>query len=246
MVKLVSRLNATVTKGLQDIGGASPPLASYQFVSSSGTKEATVLLYDADGLVMAEETLTVGTTPLLATDNTLWDGSWDQAYAGMQVLAADAGIYALPTDGDPAVSAANGMVLTAGMALGAVPQHVSGLGGGTGSGGGLPSLSPQTAASQAVTTAPLRVLGATNWTLATANGAVDRLISLTNHDTSYALYVSLVAVGASLTGAVAADDYELQLGPGDSLVRFQVPAGFDLVVVRGAGTGDVRAQEFLL
>jgi hypothetical protein len=90
------------------------------------------------------------------------------------------------------------------------------------------------------------VLGATNWTLATANGAVDRLISLTNHDTSYALYVSLVAVGASLTGAVAADDYELQLGPGDSLVRFQVPAGFDLVVVRGAGTGDVRAQEFLL
>lgn len=121
MVKLFSRLGKTVTKGLQDVGGASPPLASYRFVSVSGSKTATVLLYDTDGNVMAQETLTVTTTPLQATDNSLWAGDWDPAYAGMQVLSADVGIYALPTNGSPEVTTSNGRQLGAGLCLGAMP-----------------------------------------------------------------------------------------------------------------------------
>lgn len=121
MVKLFSRLGKTVTKGLQDVGGASPPLASYRFVSVSGSKTATVLLYDTDGNVMAQETLTVTTTPLQATNNSLWAGDWDPAYAGMQVLSADVGIYALPTNGSPEVTTSNGRLLAANSVLGAVP-----------------------------------------------------------------------------------------------------------------------------
>lgn len=108
------------------------------------------------------------------------------------------------------------------------------------------TLTPQTASVQVVTTAVLRVLGASAWTGETTNGAEARLISLTNQGTTNSLYVSLVAVGASLLGAVSSTNYELMLGPGESLVRHLVPAGFDLCVVRGAGSEDVRAQEFLL
>lgn len=111
---------------------------------------------------------------------------------------------------------------------------------------GTPNLQPQARELVAVSTTVLRVSGASSWTGATANGAAPRLVSLTNQDTTNALYISLVAVGASLTGAVATTDYELMLGPGESLVRHLVPAGFDLCVVRGAGSGNVRAQEFLL
>lgn len=115
-----------------------------------------------------------------------------------------------------------------------------------GAGGGLPTLDPQAQALQAVTTSPLRVLGATGWTLASPNGAAARLVSITNHDTVNALYLALVEVGATLAGSVSTVDYELMLGPGESVVRWQVPAGWDVAVIRGAGTGNVRAQEFLL
>lgn len=106
-------------------------------------------------------------------------------------------------------------------------------------------LTPQTKTLQAVSTTPLRVCGATGWTLTSPNSAVRRQISVTNQDTANNAYFAVIPSGTAATGEVSATDYEFVLGPGASMVRYPVKAGFDMIVVRSAGTGNVRGQEFI-
>lgn len=97
---------------------------------------------------------------------------------------------------------------------------------------------------QAVSTSVLRVLGATNWTLATTNGAKKRIIQVTNCSSSDAAYVKSIANATSLTGAVSATDHDVRIAP-NSTVPILVLAGQDLAIIRSAGSDNVRAKEFL-
>lgn len=99
--------------------------------------------------------------------------------------------------------------------------------------------------SQAVSTTVLRVLGASSWTGATTNGAVSRTVLVANCSSSLHLYAKLVQVGASLTGAVTSSNFEVDLPPLQTYIA-QVPAGYDLCVVRGSSSSDVAyAREVL-
>lgn len=108
-------------------------------------------------------------------------------------------------------------------------------------------INPKTPEEVAVSTAVLRVLGATSWTLASsANAQARRWVSLCNLSTSEKAYVKQVVADAALTGAVATTSYDFQLAPGDSLIRYDMPAGYEFVVIRGAvSTDKVRAWEEL-
>lgn len=107
-------------------------------------------------------------------------------------------------------------------------------------------VSPQTKEVVAVTTTVLRVNGASSWTGAGVNSANRRIVCLTNLDTANPAYFAFVAVGVTTVGAVSSTDYLFKLDPGASLLNHPIPAGFDLCVVRSSGSGNVRAQEFLV
>lgn len=241
---------ASKVVGLTDVGGASPLLSQYRFIASAGTKTATVRVYDALGKVMVEETLSVSTTALAATDDALWAGTpgvWNADYAGIEIVVPEATIYAMACDGTPEVTASNGVPLVSGMCLGMVPAAVRARYEAT---AGAPSAGiPQTlpAVPVAVSTAVLRVLGATSWTGATTNGAKKRKISVTNHSLSLYAYFDLIVVGGTLTSHISSVNHRFALAPGGSLLDIVLPAGYDLCVVRSATSSEtVSAREELL
>lgn len=113
--------------GAIDVGGTMPLLKDYRFLGSGAGKTAVLLLYGADGLVAGRQTITVGTSALLATDNDLWSGDWSEEYVGAKVVSADASIYILApylVAGVPTqeVDATYGTALEAGLCFGMVPM----------------------------------------------------------------------------------------------------------------------------
>lgn len=107
-------------------------------------------------------------------------------------------------------------------------------------------VTPQTEAFQEVTTTVLRIGGASSWTGASTNGASKRLIDITNLSSAYTAYLTLITNAASTVGAVSSTRYAFKLGPGEAVLRYEIPAGYDLAVVRATGgSGEMRMQEFL-
>lgn len=97
---------------------------------------------------------------------------------------------------------------------------------------------------QAVSTTVLRVLGATNWTLATANGAQKRIVQVTNCSTGDDLFLKSIALATATAGAVSATDYDVKVAPG-AVVSILLLAGQDLACLRSSGSDNVRAKEFI-
>lgn len=120
------------------------------------------------------------------------------------------------------------------------------LGGSGGGGGSTLDVFDTAGASgtQAVSTSVLRVLGATNWTLATTNGTRKRIVQVTNCSASDVLYLKSIANATSLTGAVSATDYDVKIAAGGT-VPILVLAGQDLACLRSSGSDNVRAKEYL-
>lgn len=99
-------------------------------------------------------------------------------------------------------------------------------------------------ASVAISTTPLRILGATSWTGATTNGDKDRIIEVCNPSATYPLYLRRVpTTTGDLSTYVTSSDFLYKLGTEETREIF-VPAGYDLVGVRTASAA-VRVQELL-
>lgn len=96
---------------------------------------------------------------------------------------------------------------------------------------------------KAVSTSPLRVNGATNWTGANPNDDKNRQINLANTSPTLRIYVKLIEDEDALAGIVSSTSFDTVLEPLDS-ATFYVPAGYDLAVVRSSVSTDVvRAVE---
>lgn len=102
------------------------------------------------------------------------------------------------------------------------------------------------AATVSVTTAILRIFGASTWTGLVA--AADRRrkrngVIVTNTSTSDPIFVSLIDADQALTSTVSATNYTRRIGPLEC-ETFLVDQGVDLAVVRPTGSAaNVTAQE---
>lgn len=99
---------------------------------------------------------------------------------------------------------------------------------------------PLESGSLSISTTIKYVLGSATWTSLTDSLDVDKYLYVTNCDPSLPAYFSLLDSGSSPVGAVSSSLFDLKLNAGESAVIF-VPADYDLIVVRTASGGAVKA-----
>jgi|GEM_PF-6125768 hypothetical protein len=99
--------------------------------------------------------------------------------------------------------------------------------------------------SKVVSNTILRAFGAANWTGATGNGGIDREQYFWQNGSQDA-YLGLVAVGASLTGAVSSTLARAKVPAGGVPVKVFVPEGYDTAIVKATSSAEtVYGEEWV-